>query len=75
MAQQQRDKVQREMSLIKNEEHIDIRSYSNRVTQVGCKVMAQFSIDRNGIWTITRHDKVHNHPFCDLSKQHLLKYQ
>ena len=59
----------------KNEEHIDRRSYSKRVTRVGCKAMIQFSVDGNGVWTVTRHDKVHNHPFCDLTKRHLLKSQ
>ena len=59
----------------KNEEHIDRRSYSKTVTQVGCTAMAQFSIDGNGVWKVTRHDKVHNHPFCDLSKWHLVKSQ
>jgi len=61
--------------LSKNEEHIDTRSYRKKVTRVGCKAMVQFSIDRNGVWTVTRHDKIHNHPFCDLSKRHLLKSQ
>ena len=59
----------------KNEEHIDRRSYSKRVTRVGCKAMIQFSVDGNGVWTVTRHDKVHNHPLCDLTKRHLLKSQ
>ena len=52
----------------KNEEHIDRGSYRKRVTRVGYKVMIQFSIGGNGVWTVTRHDKVHNHPFCDLTK-------
>ena len=55
----------------KNEEHIDRRSYIKRVTRLGCEAMIQFSIDRNCVWTVTRHDKVPNHPFCDLSKHHL----
>ena len=49
------------------------KCYSKLDVQSGCKAIVQFDVDENGVWTVTRHEKEHNHELCGSSKTHLLR--
>ena len=49
------------------------KCYSKLDVQSGCKAFIQFDVDENGVWTVTIHEKEHNHELCDSSKTHLLR--
>ena len=47
--------------------------------RTGCKEyiqfhIDQFHIDKNGTWTVTKHNTEHNHPMCNPSERHLLPW-
>ncbi|XP_019179493.1 PREDICTED: protein FAR1-RELATED SEQUENCE 5-like [Ipomoea nil] len=50
-----------------------VRSYSKIDLRTGCGAFVQFDVDGNGVWTITKHEKGHNHELCPSDKSHLLR--
>uniref|UniRef100_A0A7N0U988 MULE transposase domain-containing protein n=1 Tax=Kalanchoe fedtschenkoi TaxID=63787 RepID=A0A7N0U988_KALFE len=59
----------------KNAEKKCNRSYSRNITRSGCPTFIQFSIDRNGRYTVRHHEMEHNHVFSDIRERHLMRSQ
>ncbi|XP_019178877.1 PREDICTED: protein FAR1-RELATED SEQUENCE 7-like [Ipomoea nil] len=50
-----------------------VRAYSKIDTRSGCGACVQFDVGEDGLWTVTKHVKVHNHELCAVDKSHLLR--
>ncbi|XP_019190977.1 PREDICTED: protein FAR1-RELATED SEQUENCE 11-like isoform X2 [Ipomoea nil] len=50
-----------------------VKSYSKMDLRTGCGASVQFDVDGNGVWTVTKHEKGHNHELCPSDKSHLLR--
>ncbi|XP_019198292.1 PREDICTED: protein FAR1-RELATED SEQUENCE 7-like [Ipomoea nil] len=50
-----------------------VKLYSKIDTRTGCGAFVQFDVGGDGLWTVAKHMKVHNHELCDLDKSHLLR--
>ena len=47
--------------------------YSKLDVRSDCKAFIQFDVDKNGVWTVTRHEKEYNHELCGSRKTHLFR--
>ncbi|XP_031121402.1 uncharacterized protein LOC116024582 [Ipomoea triloba] len=50
-----------------------IRRQSLSFIGQGCRASVQFDLDGNGMWTVTKHQKLHNHEFVPTTKSYLLR--
>ncbi|XP_019171213.1 PREDICTED: protein FAR1-RELATED SEQUENCE 1-like [Ipomoea nil] len=50
-----------------------VKAYSKIDTRTGCGEFVQFDVGDDGLWTVTKHEKVHNHELCVFNKSHLLR--
>ncbi|XP_019168946.1 PREDICTED: protein FAR1-RELATED SEQUENCE 7-like [Ipomoea nil] len=50
-----------------------VKAYSKIDTRTGCGAFVQFDVGDDGLWTVTKHEKVHNHELCVFNKSHLLR--
>ncbi|XP_019174289.1 PREDICTED: protein FAR1-RELATED SEQUENCE 5-like [Ipomoea nil] len=50
-----------------------VKLYSKIDTRTGCGAFVQFDVGGDGLWTVAKHMKMHNHELCDLDKSHLLR--
>ncbi|XP_019166964.1 PREDICTED: protein FAR1-RELATED SEQUENCE 7-like [Ipomoea nil] len=50
-----------------------VKAYSKIDTRIGCRTFVQFDVGDDGLWTVTKHEKVHNHELCVFNKSHLLR--
>ncbi|XP_019157521.1 PREDICTED: protein FAR1-RELATED SEQUENCE 5-like [Ipomoea nil] len=50
-----------------------VRAYSKIDIRTGCGACVQFDVGEDGLWTVTKHVKVHNHELCAVDKSHLLR--
>ncbi|XP_019185064.1 PREDICTED: protein FAR1-RELATED SEQUENCE 12-like [Ipomoea nil] len=50
-----------------------VKAYSKIDTRTGCGAFVQFDVGDDGLWTVTKHEKVHNHKLCLFNKSHLLR--
>ncbi|XP_019164306.1 PREDICTED: protein FAR1-RELATED SEQUENCE 5-like [Ipomoea nil] len=50
-----------------------VKTYSKIDIRTGCGAFVQFDVGEDGLWTVTKHVKVHNHELCALDKSHLLR--
>ncbi|XP_019153614.1 PREDICTED: protein FAR1-RELATED SEQUENCE 7-like [Ipomoea nil] len=50
-----------------------VKAYSKIDTMTGCGAFVQFDVGDDGLWTVTKHEKVHNHELCVFNKSHLLR--
>ncbi|XP_019192714.1 PREDICTED: protein FAR1-RELATED SEQUENCE 5-like [Ipomoea nil] len=50
-----------------------VKAYSKIDTRTGCEAFVQFDVGDDGLWTVTKHEKVHNHELCVFNKSHLLR--
>ncbi|XP_031099773.1 protein FAR1-RELATED SEQUENCE 5-like [Ipomoea triloba] len=48
-------------------------SYLKVDVRTGCRASVQFDLDGNGMWTVTKHQKLHNHEFVPTTKSYLLR--
>ncbi|XP_019178171.1 PREDICTED: protein FAR1-RELATED SEQUENCE 12-like [Ipomoea nil] len=49
-----------------------VKAYSKIDTRTGCEAFVQFDVGDDGLWTITKHEKVHNELYV-FNKSHLLR--
>ncbi|XP_019189427.1 PREDICTED: protein FAR1-RELATED SEQUENCE 7-like [Ipomoea nil] len=50
-----------------------VKAYSKIDIRTGCGACVQFDVGKDGLWTVTKHIKVHNHELCAVDKSHLLR--
>ncbi|XP_019160719.1 PREDICTED: protein FAR1-RELATED SEQUENCE 2-like [Ipomoea nil] len=50
-----------------------VKAYSKIDTRTGCGAFVQFDVGDDGLWTVTKHEKVHNHELYVFNKSHLLR--
>ncbi|XP_019190297.1 PREDICTED: protein FAR1-RELATED SEQUENCE 5-like [Ipomoea nil] len=50
-----------------------VKAYSKIDTRTGCGAFVQFDVGDDGLWTVTKHEKMHNHELCVFNKSHLLR--
>ncbi|XP_019163576.1 PREDICTED: protein FAR1-RELATED SEQUENCE 5-like [Ipomoea nil] len=50
-----------------------VRAYSKIDIRTGCGACFQFDVGEDGLCTVTKHVKVHNHELCAVDKSHLLR--
>ncbi|XP_019198749.1 PREDICTED: protein FAR1-RELATED SEQUENCE 12-like [Ipomoea nil] len=50
-----------------------VKAYSKIDTRTGCEAFVQFDVGDDGLWIVTKHEKVHNHELCVFNKSHLLR--
>ncbi|XP_031108391.1 protein FAR1-RELATED SEQUENCE 5-like [Ipomoea triloba] len=48
-------------------------SYLKVDVRTGCRASVQFDLDGNGMWIVTKHQKLHNHEFVPTTKSYLLR--
>ncbi|XP_019172854.1 PREDICTED: protein FAR1-RELATED SEQUENCE 5-like [Ipomoea nil] len=48
-----------------------VKVYSKIDIRTGYGTLVQFDVDGNGMWTVTKHVKEHNHELCSFGKSHL----
>nr|GMD39417.1 protein FAR1-RELATED SEQUENCE 5-like [Ipomoea batatas] len=48
-------------------------SYLKVDVRTGCRASVQFDLDGNGMWTVTKYQKFHNHEFVSTTKSYLLR--
>ncbi|XP_019168023.1 PREDICTED: protein FAR1-RELATED SEQUENCE 12-like [Ipomoea nil] len=49
-----------------------VKLYSKIDMRTGCGALVQFDVGGDGMWTVTKHVKEHNHELCSFGKSHLL---
>ena len=57
----------------KSEKNSGVKAYSKIDLRTGCGAYIQFDVDGNGVWTVTKHEKAHNHKLSTKDKSHLLR--
>ncbi|XP_056687341.1 protein FAR1-RELATED SEQUENCE 5-like [Spinacia oleracea] len=60
---------------VKDEKRKRTRSYARLDTRTGCTAFVQFSIGKDGVWTVVNHNMIHNHAMVPLNKRHLIRSQ
>ncbi|XP_019176479.1 PREDICTED: protein FAR1-RELATED SEQUENCE 1-like [Ipomoea nil] len=50
-----------------------VKLYSKIDMRTGCGAFVQFDVGGDGMWTVTKHLKEHNHELCSFGKSHLLR--
>ncbi|XP_056688553.1 protein FAR1-RELATED SEQUENCE 5-like [Spinacia oleracea] len=60
---------------VKDEKRKRARSYARLDTRTGCTAFVQFSIGKDGVWTVVNHNMIHNHAMVPLNKRHLIRSQ
>ncbi|XP_019189715.1 PREDICTED: protein FAR1-RELATED SEQUENCE 5-like [Ipomoea nil] len=50
-----------------------VKIYSKIDIRTGCGALVQFEVGGDGMWTVTKHVKEHNHELCSFGKSHLLR--
>ncbi|XP_056688638.1 protein FAR1-RELATED SEQUENCE 5-like [Spinacia oleracea] len=60
---------------VKDEKRKRTRSYARLDTRTGCTAFVQFSIGKDGVWTVVNHNMIHNHVMVPLNKRHLIRSQ
>ncbi|XP_031094305.1 protein FAR1-RELATED SEQUENCE 5-like [Ipomoea triloba] len=57
----------------KSKKNSSVKAYSKIDLRTGCGAYIQFDVDGNGVWTVTKHEKAHNHKLSTKDKSHLLR--
>ncbi|XP_021740935.1 protein FAR1-RELATED SEQUENCE 3-like [Chenopodium quinoa] len=60
----------------KNKKKQNARKYEKLVERTDCTTYVQFSsVGNDGVWTVVKHNMIHNHEMIPLGKRHLLRSQ
>ncbi|XP_021852147.2 protein FAR1-RELATED SEQUENCE 5-like [Spinacia oleracea] len=52
-----------------------LRKYERSEMRTGCTAFTQFSITKDGVWAVARHNMTHNHHMIPANKRYLLRSQ
>ena len=55
---------------LKNNKRENEKTFMKRDTRIGCEAMIAFVLNEDGIWTVAKFIKEHNHEFAALVERH-----